>query len=144
MVFTSKIFEKYLWKSDILSKDAGHHRWLYLEEKQGNGFLQNQNNCGWNLIYGKLPILQNLLNSQNLRPIMVKVRKWQLPRPQTLIIASPKMHYLIERKKSRHKISLVKNIAVKNFITGNFISFHYSKLLTDKFFAWLSKNINWI
>ena len=25
MVFTSKMFEKHLWKSDILSKDAG--RW---------------------------------------------------------------------------------------------------------------------
>ena len=24
MVFTSKIFEKHLWKSDILSKDGGH------------------------------------------------------------------------------------------------------------------------
>ena len=24
LVFTSKMFEKHLWKSDILSKDAGH------------------------------------------------------------------------------------------------------------------------
>ena len=27
MVFTSKMCEKHLWKSDILSKDAGHRHW---------------------------------------------------------------------------------------------------------------------
>ena len=45
------------------------------------------------------PDIAKSTEQPKLRLIMVKVRKWQLPRPQTLIIASPKMYYLTERKK---------------------------------------------
>ena len=45
------------------------------------------------------------------------------------------------KKKSWHKISSVKKIVVKNFVTAKTIR-HF--LLTTNFFAWLSENINWI
>ena len=38
LVFTSKMFEKHLWKSDILGKDAG--RWLYLKPHSSTGVFQ--------------------------------------------------------------------------------------------------------
>ena len=46
------------------------------------------------VMYRNLLILHYFLNSQNLRPIVDKVKTWHLPRPNTLITTSPKKPYI--------------------------------------------------
>ena len=53
------MFEKHLWKSDILSKDAG--RWPINRTLVGNGLMTEQNNLAFNIFFTLQITLCNML-----------------------------------------------------------------------------------